>query len=259
MIGKDYNHLNWDIGFLADNPVVRSKAFGISKEAKSVRYPIRLLRYWFGFHLLRVENLWQGRPLDVAEIGVDSGQMLAFANSGVAAGQKFEWNAWTAVDPVIKREKLLNSGYDDIVEADLEADFKMDRQYDAVVLLHVLEHLFDPEAAMRKVADCLRPGGVVIGGFPVLPDYLVKSRQAHVRKKAKPMGHVSVFSPRRVVQMGLQAGLETEFLTGAFFMRSKGSRLENCAGWMRFNLAFGASFPSWPGEVYWLMRKPAGK
>jgi hypothetical protein len=40
-------------------------------------------------------------------------------------------------------------------------------------------------------------------------------------------------------------------------MRSKGSPLENSAAWMRFNLAWGRLFPWWPGEIYWLMRKPA--
>jgi hypothetical protein len=52
-------------------------------------------------------------------------------------------------------------------------------------------------------------------------------------------------------------GLQTELLSGAFFMRKKGFRLENHAWWLRLNLAFGAMFPSWPGEIYWAWRKPA--
>jgi hypothetical protein len=71
------------------------------------------------------------------------------------------------------------------------------------------------------------------------------------------MGHVSVFSPERVIRMAKSAGLELEFLTGAFFCRWKGSRLENSSAWLRFNLAWGSWFASWPGEVYWQMRKPA--
>lgn len=254
-IKNPYHHCAWDIGFLAQNPVIRSKAFGVSEKAKSVRYPIRMLRYWFGFHLLREKNITRSRPLDVVEIGIDRGQMLAFAKSAVDMGQKLEWKSWTGVDPILQSQKLAQSGYDDVLEGDLEKEFRLDRSYDAAVLLHVLEHLFDPEAAMKKVAACLRPGGVVIGGFPVVPEFCRKLRQAHVRKRARPMGHVSVFSPKRVAAMGAQAGLETEFLAGAFFMRSKGSRLENSPAWMRFNLRFGARFPSWPGEVYWLMRK----
>jgi hypothetical protein len=69
------------------------------------------------------------------------------------------------------------------------------------------------------------------------------------------MGHVSIFSPERVARMGEAAGCTTEFVSGAFLMRSKGSSLENSAAWMRLNLQWGGMFPWWPGEIYWLMRK----
>lgn len=250
-----FRSLDWDFSFLATNPVVRSKRFGIPAEAKAVRYPIRLLRYWFGYHLLRVEAESAGRPLDVAEIGVHTGQMLEFVNSAPVV-PKFA--SWTAVDAVMLTEKLKKAGYTDFFEANLEAsDFDLPREYDAAILLHVLEHLFDPEKALKKIADRIRPGGILIGGFPVLPAALEKGREAHVRKHAAPMGHVSVFSPDRVRRMAKQAGLEVEFISGAFFARSKGSSLENSELWIRFNLWWGKTFPGWPGEIYWLMRKPA--
>ncbi len=248
-----YKPLDWDIDFLATNPVLRTKRFGIPKEAKSVRYPIRLLRYWFGYHLLRVEAARAGRPLDVAEIGVHTGQFLEFVRSAPVVPAL---GRWTAVDAVMLTEKLRKAGYEDFLEANLEDPaFALPRDYDAAILLHVLEHLFEPEAVLQKIAARIRPGGVLIGGFPVLPDILVNARQRSVRRTAKPMGHVSVFSPERVRRMGEAAGCDTEFLSGAFLMRSKGSVLENSAAWMRLNLRWGGAFPGWPGEVYWLMRK----
>lgn len=253
MNATTYKPLDWDIDFLADNPIVRTKRFGMPKEAKSVRYPIRLLRYWFGYHLLRVAAAEAGKPMEVAEIGVHTGQFLEFVRS---APVQPRLEKWTAVDAVMLTEKLRKAGYDDFFEANLEDPaFDLPQDYDAAVLLHVLEHLFEPEAVLAKIAKRIRPGGVLIGGFPVLPNFLVKSREASVRKTAKPMGHVSVFSPERVRKMGVAAGCTTEFVSGAFLMRSKGSPLENSAAWMRFNLAWGGAFPAWPGEVYWLMRK----
>lgn len=250
---KNYQPLEWDLDFLADNAVVRTKRFGMPREAKSVRYPIRLLRYWFGYHLLRVAAEQAKRPLDVAEIGVHTGQFLEFVRSAPvppAIGR------WTAVDAVVLTEKLKKAGYDDVVEANLEhPDFELPQDYDAAVLLHVLEHLFEPERVLAKVASRIRPGGVLIGGFPVLPDFLVNARQQAVRRTAKPMGHVSIFSPERVAAMAEVAGCDLEFASGAFFMRSKGSPLENSPAWMRFNLKWGRMFPWWPGEIYWLMRK----
>ncbi len=225
----------------------------MTAEAKSVRYPVRLLRYWFGYHLLRIEAERLGRPMDVAEVGVHTGQFLEFVRSTPVVPT---FGRWTAVDAVMLEEKLRKAGYDDFFEANLEAsDFSLPGEYDAAVMLHVLEHLFEPEEALRKVVSGLRTGGVVIGGFPVLPEMLVQSREAAVRKTAKPMGHVSVFSPGRVRRMAEQAGCTVEFMSGAFFMRSKGSPLENSAAWLRFNLWWGAMFPGWPGEIYWMIRK----
>lgn len=252
---KTYSIDRWDIDFLAANEAVRTKRFGMTAEAKSVRFPMRLLRYWFGYQLLREECLRAGRPLEVAEIGVHTGQMLEFVRS---APQGVDIARWTAVDAVMLTNKLKKAGYTEFHEANLEdPNFSLPGTYDTAVLLHVLEHLFDPEAALRKIAANIKPGGSLIGGFPVLPSFLVGIRQRQVRKSAAPMGHVSVFSPSRVREMASQAGLETEFLSGAFLMRSKGNVLENSSRWMRFNLFWGKIFPAWPGEIYWLMRKPS--
>lgn len=242
---------------MATNETVRTKRFGIPSEAKGVRYPIRLLRYWFGYHLLREEAVRASRPLEIAEVGVHTGQMLQFYRS-IPDSPAF--SRWTAFDAVVLGEKLRKAGYDDVVEANIEDPaFSLGREYDSAVVLHILEHLFEPEKALARIAAGIRPGGSIIGGFPVLPDFLVASRQASVRKTAAPMGHVSVFSPHRVRKMAEGCGMTAEFVAGAFLMRSKGSPLENSAAWMRLNLLWGAMFPSWPGEVYWLMRKPPAK
>lgn len=249
--------MKWDLSFLADNPTVRSKRFGIPSAAKSVRYPIRLLRYWFGYHLLREEALRSSTPLEVAEVGVHTGQMLEFLRS---APQPPTFAKWTAVDAVMLTEKLKKAGYDDFFEGNLEApDFNLPAKYDVAVLLHILEHLNNPEVALAKVARNIRPGGALIGGFPVLPHLLAGRRERQVRRTAAPMGHVSVFSPERVEEMARRCGLQLEYISGAFLLRSKGSPLENFGWWARLNLLWGALFPGWPGEVYWLMRKPKAK
>jgi SAM-dependent methyltransferase len=223
-------------------------------EAKSVRYPIRLLRYWFGFHLLRVSAEQMGRPVRVAEIGVHTGQMLDFVKAAPGCPSIAKW---LAVDAVMLTDKLRDVGYTDFQEANLESpDFALDGEYDVAILLHVLEHLFEPEVALQKIAKNIAPGGVLIGGFPVLPGFLRGHRESRVRRTAKPMGHVSVFSPGRVENMARHCGLDLEFSTGAFLMRSKGSRIENSPLWMRANILWGRMFPGWPGEIYWLMRKP---
>lgn len=246
--------LRWDISFLADNPTIRSKRFGIPKEVKGARYPIRLLRYWFMGHLLCDEAGRLGRGLDVAEVGVHSGQMLEFYRSMPGAPEPRQW---TAYDAVVLSAKLAKAGYGEVVEANIEdPDFRLGGTYDVAILLHILEHLYEPEAALERVVRGIRPGGAVIGGFPVLPHLLIAGRQKQIRKTAAPMGHVSVFSPKRVRSMAKSCGLRVEFLSGAYFLRSRGGPLENSAAWMRWNILWGACFPWWPGEIYWLLRKP---
>lgn len=244
----------WDFSYLADNQVVRSPDFGIAPEHQRVRYPIRLLRYWFGYQLLREEAERKGRPLDVLEVGVDLGQMLAFARSSPS---QLAIASWTAVDAVMRRERLAATGYTDFLEVHLEdGPLTFPQQYDVAILLHVLEHLFEPERVFEQIVGAIRPGGVLIGGFPVVPRLFERQRERQIRRTARPLGHVSVFSPERVRRMAAAAGLELEFLSGAFLMRSRGSALENSAAWVRFNLAWGRLFPGWPGEIYWRMRRP---
>lgn len=143
------------------------------------------------------------------------------------------------------------------MQGDVEdADFNLPRQYDVIVLLHLLEHLHEPEAAFRRLVACVKDGGIIVGGFPAMPDALAGWWQRRIRKTAARFGHVSVFSPRRIRTMAGDDGLSLELLTGAYLARSSGSVLENCRWWVRGNLAFGNLFPGWAGELYWAMRKP---
>jgi SAM-dependent methyltransferase len=252
--------LCWDVEFLKDNPTLKDEHYGIPAELKKINYPIRLVRYWFMYHFLREEAARKG-ALDVCEIGVDTGQMLGFMHAAAEhGGEKVPLASWDAVDALIREDILRRAGYNHFYQVDLESpEFKLDggRQYDAMILLHVLEHLFKPEELITRLVPHLKPGGMMIGGFPSLPQFMAQSREDKIRPGARKYGHVSVFSPQRVREMAAANGLEVEVLTGAFFIRKKGFFLENFKWWLRFNLWFGAMFPGWPGETYWILRKPA--
>jgi SAM-dependent methyltransferase len=249
--------LSWDISFLKNNPVYQSRHYGIPVELKSINYPIRLVRYWFMYHFLRNYSN-KVDAIDVCEIGVDVGQMLGFVKGAEVNGGGVNFANWDAVDVIVQKELLLQAGYNQFYEVNLESEvFTLgEKNYDAMILLHVLEHLFEPEVLIKKLTKNLKPGGILIGGFPSLPKSLVAKREAKLRSTARKYGHVSVFSPERVQKMAADNGLKVEFLSGAFFMRKKGFFLENYAWWFKFNILFGGMFPSWPGETYWVLRKP---
>lgn len=255
-------HIFWDIGFLKDKEILRSPQFGMNKESKTVKYPIRLLRYWFMYHFLCMERDIKKRPLAVCEVGVDTGQMLRLMH---AAGQytTIQYNTnrdifsdWIAVDCNVQKESLIEAGYSDFIESNIEIDdFSLPKQCDVMILLHVLEHLYDPEKVFENLVRHIVDGGIVIGGMPVVPHFLASYYENKIRLKSVHGGHVSVFSPKIIKEIAKKNKLKMEFITGAYFMRKRGFVLENFGWWMKLNLIFGALFPSCGSEIYWMMRK----
>ncbi len=148
---------------------------------------------------------------------------------------------WVGVDLNIRRELLEKFGYTRYIQADVQSsDGWLDQDYDAVVLLHVLEHLRNPEEVVARIAGRMKPGSVVMGGFPSIPNWCVSTRQRQIKNNPRfTHGHVSVFSPARVRRMARESGLRVEFLSGAYFLRSGGLFLEDHRWWLpRFQPGF---------------------
>lgn len=223
----------------------------ISNNTSTIRYPIKLLRYWFMLNLILQQHARLGRPLRVCEIGVDRGQMRRYVQD---AGFN-ELACWEAVDYKLQPE-LNESGYTKQIQANVDkTDFALTEKYDVIIVLHLLEHLFEPEQLAVKLAAALEPNGILIGGFPVVPQAIQTYRQAKIRKTAADFGHVSTFSPQRVKNMAAQCGLSMDFMSGTYFLRKRNFSLENCPFWLRLNLIWGALCPALAGELYWSMRK----
>ncbi len=257
--------VHWTLDSLTNNRAWQQDDYWINERAKHRRFSFRMLRYWYMERLLREARAQLGRPLRVLEIGVDRGQMKAFVDGAPAdADSPALYSAWDAADVKPQTEALARAGYRDCLELNLDdgdslAEFvsRTRVQYDVIVLLHVLEHLTQPERAVTFLSGSLTSNGRIIGGFPVLPSGIARIRERQIRKTAQPFGHVSAFSPRRVRKMAERAGMLMDYASGAFALRASGSALENSEWWLRANVAFGAAFPGWPGEIYFQLRKPA--
>ncbi|WP_432740689.1 methyltransferase domain-containing protein [Methylobacter sp. G7] len=238
---------NWSLSSLYKQNRVKK----ISDTESSTHYPIKLLRYWFMYHLIKEEQVRLGRPLRVCEIGVDRGQMRRYMQD---AGFT-DIACWEAVDYKLQPE-LMESGYTKQIQANVDLpDFNLAEKYDVIIVLHLLEHLFKPEQLASKLSSALVPRGVLIGGFPTVPQLLQAYRQKKIRLTAANFGHVSTFSPQRVKNMAKSCGLSLDFLSGTYFLRKRNFSLENFKGWVRVNLFWGILFPALGAEIYWLMRK----
>jgi SAM-dependent methyltransferase len=237
----------WSLASLYEQSWVKK----ICDTESTTSYPIKLLRYWFMYNLIKEEHARLGRPLRVCEIGVDRGQMRRYMQD---AGFT-DIACWEAVDYKLQPE-LMETSYSKQIQANVDLpDFSLEDQYDVIIVLHLLEHLFEPEQLVKKLSLALVSSGVLIGGFPAVPQFLQAYRQKTKRLTAADFGHVSTFSPQRVKSMAQSCGLNLDFISGTFFLRKRNFFLENYKGWVRLNLLWGVLFPALGAEVYWRMRK----
>jgi 2-polyprenyl-3-methyl-5-hydroxy-6-metoxy-1,4-benzoquinol methylase len=231
------------------------------------RFPTRYLRYWFMRHVLHGLHATLNRPLDVLEVGIGYGKMLAFMN-----GPQLDENVW-ALPPSIAVWDALSGqadprtlrrySYSSFQQVDFDKPFDVPRaRYDAIIALHVLEHLLAPETTMQHLLPALRPRGVILGGSPTMPDLLGQIHERYLRRinadkvhNIRTHKHLSVISPRRIRRFAKREHLRIDLLAGAFLMRSSSNPLEDRPWWMRMNLAWGALFPSLGGEVYFALRR----
>lgn len=252
-----YASLSWDLAAFANVRNINSADHLGSSPPRP--FSFRYARYWFMYNYLMELFARKGRPLEVCEVGVHKGQMLAFMGgtpNGDTLDRPQAVAGWTAVDINIDERKLRRYGYTDMKRRDLEEPWDLEpERYDAIVFLHVLEHLLDPERVMGEALRSLRPGGVMIGGSPTMPDWLVGRQEKRLRANAGAFEHVSVLSPARLRRVARQLELELDHMTGAFAVRMSGSAVENNALWLRANLGFGATLPSLGSEVYFMMSR----
>jgi SAM-dependent methyltransferase len=130
-----------------------------------------------------------------------------------------------------------------------------DAAFDIVVCEQVLEHVNDPESAVREIARCLRPGGLLVAGVPTFP-----AGAAWLRDRVAPHAHAASGREHGHVRTFTKGGFAALVRAGgAFDVRSvRGFRsfsggiagpLEDFRWWWRANAAFGRAFPSLCAEV----------
>jgi 2-polyprenyl-3-methyl-5-hydroxy-6-metoxy-1,4-benzoquinol methylase len=123
--------------------------------------------------------LFLQRLIDEAGISLEHKRIFDY---GFGAGTFFHVCPHSAtlagveLDPVAVQEvaaSVLAAGFKHVdlqpleIERWSEHPLLQDRQYDVIVCSHVLEHLPDPISYLRKMRDCLAPGGAFLALVPI--------------------------------------------------------------------------------------------
>lgn len=150
----------------------------------------------------------QGRVL---EVGAGAARF-----SRAIAGQLPAWHAH-ACD--IDRVGLLHGSAADhnlcVAQADMTALPYTSGVFDAVVLFDVLEHLKQPQPAVRELARVLRPGGILHAlvpceGQPATLHWLMWKTSLAADLKERSVGHVQRFTHQSLTALLQTNGLEIE-------------------------------------------------
>ena len=133
-------------------------------------------------------------------------------------GQVLAGEDWSLCGADVSNRALELAGpyYSELRRLDLDAEPTPEAWrggFDAVVCLEVLEHLRRPEAALAKVREMLRPGGVAALSYPNLFSW--KNRLVFLRGRwpegyttYDPMEHLQVFDLPGFRALVARAGLE---------------------------------------------------
>ena len=81
------------------------------------------------------------------------------------------------------------------------------QSFDAVVMLHVIEHLDDPARTVGQIADALRPGGIFLVETPVY-DTLVYRLLGRRERSLSCDGHVYFYTARTLAALLERCGFE---------------------------------------------------
>ena len=146
------------------------------------------------------------------------------------------------------------------VRCSLFEDYEPDRQFDTIVLSHVLEHVAFPNALLESVRTWLAPQGAV---YAAVPNARSLHRQAAVLMGMLPTehslnetdhhhGHRRVYDPEAFRNEFLSAGLKIRVFGGYWLKPLSNAQIE--ASWtMEMLDAFmqlGERYPDIAGEIY---------
>ena len=144
-------------------------------------------------------------------------------------------------------------------------DFSPDKQYDFIILEHVLEHVDDPVALIRRLKNWLSPGGQCFLGVPnghsihrlAATKMGMLDHPCQLNERDLGLGHRRVYTPETFRKDIEKSGLIIEELGGVYFKPVSNGQIENewSEAMMDGFYELGKDFPEHAAEIYALCNK----
>ena len=260
----NFRFLKYDLDDLAQNSQIRNPEFEMSSRAKQTAFPLRAIRYWWVGQALSLEMADKPNAT-IVDMGAGNGQMRRYVAGSPSInrrGVNIDSQNWIGLDHNYENQ-FSSAGYQQAIECDFDEPLPLaSGTADALICIHVMEHLPRPQFSMSEIARVLAPGGIFFGGSPTAPPFVSTILHRWLRRKMQegttgPNGHINSFSPGDWKRLVLNAGLQPVFMSGSHLMRLSGSAIENSRIWAQVNLFWGGLFPSLGSEIYIQAKKPA--
>lgn len=189
-------HLQQSFGYLPAAPV------------KAHRLAAAALRLWPGRRMdaeARVMFLAAPSPGDrLLDVGCGDGRFAAHMRS---LGWDAEGTEWDPLAGGESSDVVIHRG--ELASLDLPTD-----TYAAITMSHVIEHVRDPVATLRRCHELLRPGGVLVAVTPNCESLMHRRFKSHWRGLEVPR-HLRVYSVKALKAIAEAAGFDAHVVANA--------------------------------------------
>jgi len=141
-----------------------------------------------------------GAAANILEIGSNTGAFLNYLKTRGFKAVGLEPNK-NAAD--YAAQKFCHS----LINSDLKSAEFNDSEFDAAIMLHVIEHLKNPNIELSEIRRILRPGGLLVIETPSF-DSLIFKILKHRERSIRCKGHLFFFTPETLKKLLIKNGFE---------------------------------------------------
>lgn len=139
--------------------------------------------------------------------------------------QRPDMELW-AIEPDIASARAAEEGFDRVVVGEFPSDQVSDQKFDVILCADVLEHMPQPEKALRAAAMVTARNGIIIASIPnvrhwrgVLWPLLCHGTWTYTERGILDYTHLRFFTRRSMCDFFIKSGWSVECVTGINMIR----------------------------------------